>query len=112
MRLLGLVTIMLVHGAARRLGARARAALVAAAMLVVCEPFTWSTGVARNDMLPAALMMLGLYAALKGMAGARMFGAGVAFGLAASAKISYAVPAAAVFLAGVATRCQANVGEP
>lgn len=102
--LLGLVTIMLVHGAARRLGASARAGLVAAAMLVVCEPFTWSTGVARNDMLPAALMMLGLYAALKGMAGARMFGAGVAFGLAASAKISYAVPAAAVFLAGVATR--------
>jgi len=73
-------------------------------MLAVCEPFTWSTGVARNDMLPMLLMMLGLFAIAKGMAGARMFGAGAAFGLAAGVKISYAVPAATIFLAAIWTK--------
>src|SRR5439155_7987689 len=71
-------TIMLVFGAARRMGAPHRAALAAAAMLAVCEAFTWSVGVARNDMLPAMLMMLGLFAIAKGESGLRMFGAGVA----------------------------------
>ena len=97
-------TVLLVFGTARRLGASGGAALAAAAMLTVCEPFTWSVGVARNDMLPALLMMLGLFAIAKGMTGGRMFGAGVAFGLAAGVKISYAVPAATVFLAAVWTR--------
>jgi len=102
--LLGGGTVLLVFGTARRLGASGGAALVAAAMLTVCEPFTWSVGVARNDMLPSLLMMLGLFAIAKGITGARMFGAGVAFGLAAGVKISYAVPAATVFLAAIWTR--------
>lgn len=102
--LLGGGTMLLVFGSARRLGASSGAALAAAAMLAVCEPFTWSVGVARNDMLPALLMMLGLFAVAKGMTGARMFGAGIAFGLAAGVKISYAVPAATIFLAAIWTR--------
>ena len=102
--LLGGGTILLVFGTARRLGATSGAALAAAAMLAVCEPFTWSVGVARNDMLPAVLMMLGLFGIAKGMTGVRMFGAGVAFGLAAGVKISYAVPAATVFAAAIWTR--------
>src|SRR5881394_2323824 len=57
--LLGGGTMLLVFGTARRMGANAGAALAAAAMLAACEPFTWSVGVARNDMLPALLMMLG-----------------------------------------------------
>jgi 4-amino-4-deoxy-L-arabinose transferase-like glycosyltransferase len=100
--LLGLVTVMLVYGAARRAGASERSALTASAMLVACEPFAWCVGVARNDLLPATLLSLGLWLIVGG-AGWRQFGAGLAFGLAASAKISYAVPTAAVFLAGVWT---------
>ena len=102
--LLGGGTMLLVFGTARRLGASSGAALTAAAMLAICEPFTWSTGVARNDMLPAILMMFGLFAIAKGMTSGRMFGAGVAFGLAAGVKISYAVPSATVFLAAIWTR--------
>ena len=102
--LLGSAIIILVYGAARRAGASERAALAAAAMLVTCESFAWCAGVARNDVLPAALMTLGLFVIAKGGARPRMFGAGLAFGLAASTKISYAVPAATVFLAGVWTR--------
>jgi 4-amino-4-deoxy-L-arabinose transferase-like glycosyltransferase len=98
--LLGLVTVMLVYGAARRAGATERPALTASAMLVACESFPWCVGVARNDLLPAALLTLGLWLIVRGAGWARLC-AGVAFGLAASAKISYAVPAAAVFLAGV-----------
>ena len=102
--MLGAATIMLVFGAARRMGATDRAALAFAAMLAACEAFTWSVGVARNDMLPAMLMMLGLFAIAKGETRLRMVGAGLALGLAAGVKISYAVPAAAVFLAFVWTR--------
>jgi len=102
--MLGAGTIILVFGAARRVGASGRVALAAAAMLAVCEPFTWSAGVARNDMLPAVLMMLGLFAIAKAETGLRMAGAGVAFGLAAGVKISYALPAAAIFVASIWSR--------
>ena len=102
--LLGAGTIAMVYGTARRMGAGGGVALAAAAMLAVCEPFTWSTGVARNDMLPALLMMLGLFAMAEGMTARRMFGAGVALGLAAGTKISYALPTATVFLAMLWTR--------
>ena len=95
--LLGSATILLVFGAARRAGANERPALIAAALLVTCESFAWCVGVARNDMLPAALMMLGLFALAKAETRSRMFGAGVALGLAAGVKISYAVPAATIF---------------
>jgi 4-amino-4-deoxy-L-arabinose transferase-like glycosyltransferase len=100
--LLSLITIALVYGAARRMAARESAALAAAAMLASCQSFLWCAGVARNDVLPAALMAAGLWLIVKS-AGWSRFGAGLAFGLAASAKISYAVPAAAVFVTGVWT---------
>src|SRR4051812_38727916 len=85
--LLGSVTAALVYGAARRAGAREGAALAAAAMLTACQSFTWSVGVARNDMLPAALMMGGLWTIGGDRKALSLFGGGVAFGLAASAKI-------------------------
>ena len=106
--LLGAGTMALVYGTARRMGASGSAALAAAAMLAACESFTWSAGVARNDMLPAVLMMLGLFALAKGEARLRMAGAGIALGLAAGAKISYAVPAATIFLACIWTRTWAQ----
>lgn len=98
--LLGLATIALVYAAARRAGANERAALAGAMLLVACESFAWCAGVARNDMLPVPLMALGLWLIARG----GRFGAGLAFGFAASAKISYAVPAATVFLAGLWTK--------
>lgn len=106
--LLGFGTLLFVFASARRLGASERSALAATAMLAVCESFTWSVGVARNDMLPAALMMLGLFAVAKGEAPLRMFAAGVALGLAAGVKISYAVPAATIFAASSWTRDSAG----
>ena len=99
--LLSLVTITLVHGTARRIGGSEKAALAAAAMLVTCQSFIWCSGVARNDVLPAALMALGLWLIA---AGRGRFVAGLAFGFATSAKISYAVPAATVFVAALWTR--------
>src|SRR5258706_14657576 len=81
--LLGLATIALVYAAGRRAGASERAALAAALLLLTCESFAWCAGVARNDMLPAALMALGLWLIARG----GRFGAGLAFGFAASAKI-------------------------
>ena len=106
--LLGVGTLLLVFGAARRMGAREGAALAAAAMLAICEPFTWSVGVARNDMLPALLMMIGLFVVAKGETRFGMLGAGVASGLAAGVKISYAVPAATMFVASAWTRDSAE----
>ena len=102
--LLGSATIMLVYSTARRAGARTGPALAAAAMLAGCESFIWCTGVARNDVLPAVLMTIGLWVLARRGKGLSGVAAGVAFGLAASAKISYAVPAATVFLAGIWTR--------
>jgi hypothetical protein len=95
--LLGCVTTIFVYAAAKRAGANERSALTAAMLLVACESFAWCAGVARNDMLPAALMAVGLWLIARG----GRFAAGLAFGLAASAKISYAVPAATLFLAAL-----------
>lgn len=101
--LLSLATIGFVHGAARRAGTSPRAALAAAAMLASCQSFLWCAGVARNDVLPAALMSLGLWFATGNLELRTRLGAGVAFGLAAGVKISYAIPAATVFLGGMWT---------
>lgn len=102
--LLSLATIAFVHGAARRAGTSQRAALAAAAMLASCQSFLWCAGVARNDVLPAALMAFGLWLATGNYELRTRLGAGVAFGLAAGVKISYAIPAATVFLGGMWTK--------
>ncbi len=96
--LLSSAVTILVYIAGRRMGAREGAALVAAALLIACESFAWCTGVARNDVLPAALMSVGLLM-LARPGSARMAAAGLMFGLAASAKISYAAPLATAFFA-------------
>ncbi|MBW8755901.1 MAG: hypothetical protein JF595_17510 [Sphingomonadales bacterium] len=101
---LAVATIVLVYFASCRAGATERAALAASTMLIACQSFIWCAGVARNDVLPAALMTLALVMLAKPGVHWMRIGAGVAFGLAASAKISYAVPAAAVFLGGILTR--------
>jgi hypothetical protein len=96
--LLGWLTVAGVYVAARRSGAGERAALIAALGLAACDILLFSAAMARNDALPAAL----LAGAMVAMAGRPTRGNGVLTGLllagAAAAKISYALPAAAVGL--------------
>lgn len=93
--LLAFAAVLLVHATARRLGATRRAALAAALLLPACYPFLWA-GLARNDMLPAALLMLGLWLASATDNRWRLLAAGAALSLAAGVKISYALPAVGV----------------
>ena len=102
--MLASAVVFLVYAAGRRAGASERAAVAASAMLVTCESFIWCAGVARNDMLPAVLMTAGLLVLVRARNGWGMFAGGVALGLAASAKISYAVPGAAILVAELLTR--------
>lgn len=93
--LLGFAAVVLVHATARRLGASPRAALAGALLVPACHPFLWA-GVGRNDMLPAALLTLGLWLWSASADRWRLLAAGAALSLAAAAKISYALPAAAI----------------
>ncbi len=96
--LLGWLTVVGVYVAARRSGAGGRAALIAALGLAACDILLFSAAMARNDALPAA-MLAGAMVAMTGrptrvndvLTGLLLAGA-------AAAKISYALPAAAVGL--------------
>lgn len=96
--LLGWLTVVGVYVAARRSGAGGRAALIAALGLAACDILLFSAAMARNDALPAAM----LAGAMVAMTGRPTRVNGVLTGLllagAAAAKISYALPAAAVGL--------------
>lgn len=98
--LTALATLWFVFRSQRQLGVEARTALAATLLLALTYSFQFGATVVRNDMLPAMLLALGQYAALSAMSERRRLlhwaVAGLAFGAAASAKISYAVPAAAV----------------
>ena len=94
----------LVGRAAARMSGNAWSGPLAALLLVLCDSVLFAGSVARNDALPLLLLALGLErlwtAADAGRN--RLFIAGVALAAAASAKISYALPAAAVALVGIA----------
>ncbi len=96
--LLGWLTVVGVYVTARRSGAGERAALTAALGLAACDILLFSAAMARNDALPAAM----LAGAMVAMAGRPTRANGVLAGLllagAATAKISYALPATAVGL--------------
>ncbi|MFP5432047.1 MAG: phospholipid carrier-dependent glycosyltransferase, partial [Alphaproteobacteria bacterium] len=88
--------------AARRAGASDRAAAIAAVALLSSHMLLFAGSVARNDALPVLLMTAGL-AAMIGLLQndrARWMAllAGLLLGAAASAKISYGLPAAAAGL--------------
>ena len=95
--LLGTATIAAVHRAARIGGASTRAAAIAAALFATCDILLFSIGTARNDALPAACLALALPAIVRtardqaGRRDAIVIGALLA--AAATAKISYALPA-------------------
>jgi hypothetical protein len=91
--------LLLLGRTAARLAGDARAASAAILLALACDSLLFAGSVARNDALPflffsAALERLyGSYAA---PGAGRMFLAGLCAGLAASTKISYALPAAAI----------------
>ena len=88
--------------AARRAGTSHRAAAIAAAALLSSHMLLFAGSVARNDALPLLLMTAGLAAMLTLLQDDRArwtaLLAGLLLGAAASAKISYGLPAAAVGL--------------
>jgi hypothetical protein len=95
--LLGVVALGGVYRAARVAGAGARAAATATALFGCCDILLFSIGTARNDALPLALFALALPALVRGAQGRATAGSALLAGLllasAASAKVSYAVPA-------------------
>ncbi len=91
--------------AAKRAGASDRAALIAAIALFSSHALLFAGSVARNDALPLLLTTSGLAAFLDVVRNSRGHWtavlAGMLLGAAASAKISYGLPAAAVGLFAV-----------
>ncbi|MFI4935520.1 MAG: hypothetical protein ACHP7N_12925 [Caulobacterales bacterium] len=97
--LIGVAILAIVYAAQRALGVTRKDAAICTALLGGCYSFQFGCGVVRNDALPALLATAGLAVALAALRRTRWIGvlwalAGLLFGLAASAKISYAVPAA------------------
>lgn len=88
--------------AARRAGASMRGAAIAAMALLCTQMLLFAASVARNDALPLMLMIAGLAAFLpllgEGRRAPAALCAGLLLGAAASAKISYGLPAAALGL--------------
>lgn len=116
LRLLNAVTgtavLALVYGVQRRLGVERSRAVAGAGLLLAGYIFQFSVVTARNDALPALLeaaAMLALVAALGGARGRAWLWtfAGLCFGAAASAKVSYLLPLAGAglyLLVGAARR--------
>jgi hypothetical protein len=101
--LMGAVAAGLLYRIVEEAGGGRRMAALAAACLVCSHIFLFGATQARNDMLPLVLHVAGLLCLLRVWRGdggviAALF-AGVLLGAAASAKVSYGLPAAA---AGVA----------
>lgn len=94
----GLAMLWVVNRTERQLslppGARSGAVLLAC-----CQPFLFTATIARNDALPGALLALGMLAGLRGVAGQWRWLAlaGLGFGLAAAAKLSF-LPSLAIAL--------------
>lgn len=83
-------------------------ATVSAALFAASDILLFSVGTARNDALPAALLAVALIPMLRAERGVGTRGgavlAGLLLGAAASAKLSYALPAAAYGLHALAVR--------
>lgn len=103
--LLGAALLLSVFAAARCAGAAHRPALAATMLFGACDIFLFSTGTARNDALPAALMaaaLIPIARARHDRGGAAL--AGFLLAAAAAAKVSYALPAGAYGLYALVDR--------
>jgi 4-amino-4-deoxy-L-arabinose transferase-like glycosyltransferase len=99
--LLGLTTVGLVMLALRG-RATPRSTTMSILLLLFSEPFLLACSLARNDALPMAFLAAAILALLRGLDSdrpqAQLAAAGLCLGLASSAKISAAIPAAAAGL--------------
>ncbi len=92
---------MAVYLGQRRLAVGRRDAAAATALMLTTFIFQFSASVFRNDMLPALMLSAGLLAALAALSAVRArpwlwAAAGLALAAAASTKISFAIPLAAM----------------
>ena len=95
--------LVLIFQVQRRLGAPQARALIACGLLLAAYPFEFASVIARNDTLPALLEAAALLAGAVALEGERRAWplwtlAGLCLGAAASAKVSYALPAAGMGL--------------
>ncbi|MEO5866294.1 MAG: DUF2029 domain-containing protein [Sphingomonas sp.] len=108
--LLGAAAVTGVWRAASEAGGGGSAALAAAGLFAMCDVLLFSSGTARNDALPAAMLAWALVPALRGTVGGATRGsaalAGLLFAGAAAAKLSYALPAAAYGIQAMIDRRQ------
>lgn len=99
---LGAVAVLMVDRAARAAGTAPRTAIIAAGLFAGTDILLFSAATARNDALPAAAlagaMVLMIRAAQGGGSARHALLTGFLLAVAAAAKISYALPAAAYFL--------------
>ena len=107
--LFGLAVAALTFTAARRVGTGPLAAWIATVLMVLCHGFLYSSGVARNDALPAAALAGALALLMTSSAGWRLVAAGLLLGAATAAKISFALPAAAIVLAQLPWRGEGGI---
>jgi hypothetical protein len=91
---LGLATLALVHAALRRSNVPRRVALWMCVLVAASAPFAYGARVARNDVLPTALLALAVWQLVGAPGCKRLAVAGLALGLAASTKLSFAPPLA------------------
>ena len=99
--LLASITLLLAYRAQRWLGAGWRRAMGATLLLLCCTAFQVGASVVRNDILPALLLTIAIIAAVRALrraGGVAALPAGLAIGLAISAKASYAPFAPALCL--------------
>ena len=90
--------LALIFAIQRRLGTPCGRAMIACGLLLAAYPFEFSSAVARNDALPALLeaaaVLVAVVALERPRSAWRLWSlAGLALGAAASAKVSYALPA-------------------
>jgi hypothetical protein len=97
----GAAAVVLLWLTLRRAGVAERTAAITALLMAACEPLLFVSAVARNDALPL-MLFCGSLALLAGDPKARnTFLAALLLGCAAAAKISFAIPAAALVAAAL-----------
>jgi 4-amino-4-deoxy-L-arabinose transferase-like glycosyltransferase len=98
--LIGAAMLWFVYRAQREIGVPQITALIAAALLAACDGFLFGAATARNDILPALFESIGIWLLVRSYTRSAdpksSFLIGLLMAAAAAAKISYALPLAAM----------------
>lgn len=98
--LIGAAMLWFVYRAQRETGVAPTTALIATALLAACDSFLFGAATARNDILPALFESIGIWLLIRSYVRPAGWGSSFLIGLlmtaAAAAKISYALPLAAM----------------